>query len=95
MRLCLSETVYGKFIVRYGGDTVEARRALQRFVDEIEAEHESLGDFLWLEDHFTAFLRKSGRLKDADAQRRTDRIAPNNDAHERELQAIKDGTYGR
>lgn len=95
MRLCLSETVYGKFITRYGGPEAEARKALQRFVDAIEIEHQALGNFLWLDDHFTNFLRREGRLKDA-APTRTSEPAPiANTSHDQKIRDIEAGVYGR
>lgn len=64
MRLCLSENVFGKFVAQYGGTESEANTAIQAWVNQIEIDHESIGNFLWLQDHFTAFLRQIGRLKD-------------------------------
>jgi len=88
MRLCLSETVYGKFLTRYGGPPPVARAALQRFVDELETEHEALGDFRWLEDHFTAFLRQTGRLKDAARDQ-----VPVDTRHAQKMRDIRDGKF--
>ena len=90
MRLCLSEHVYGKFVGRYGGPAPAARQALQRFVDALEQAQQSIGNFLWLEDHFTAFLRAEGRLTDAS---RDARPVPENARHAQKLRDIRDGKF--
>ena len=69
-RLCLTPKVYGKLAGKYGGPDVAT--ALQGWVNAMEVEHATLGNYLWLEDHFTAWLRATGYLKDAPPTRNRD-----------------------
>jgi len=90
-RLCLSYPVFGKFVGRYGGTKDEARAALQVWVDRLETEHQSIGNYLWLDDHFTALLRQAGRLKDAARPDETERqraSEASTDRHTKKLQEM-------
>jgi hypothetical protein len=95
-RQCLTAKVFGKFVAQYGGDLIVAETAIKKFIDQLEIEHQSLGDFLWLQDQFTAHLRQLGRLKDAqrtspsDQDRRLDQVGSK---HEETLRKIASGEY--
>lgn len=93
-RFCLSENVFGKLAKQYGGTDDEARLAIQGWVNRIETEHESIGDFLWIQDHFTAFLRQSGRLKDAPRVTSPDQPPAPNTAHDQKIRDMERGVYG-
>lgn len=95
-RVRLSYQVFDKFIARYGGTKDEARAALQGFVDKLEVEHQSIGDYLWLDGQFTAFLRQSGRLKDAqrvDDEVRDRRLETIGSAHDQKIRDIRAGRF--
>ena len=63
-RICLPTSVYAKYSRRYGPDDAVARSAIQGFVDALEVElgDKSVGDYLWLEKHFDAWLIQTGRV---------------------------------
>ena len=63
-RICIPASTYAKFSRRYGPDDAIAKPAIKGFVDALEAQlgEQSVGDYLWLEKHFDAWLIETGRV---------------------------------
>lgn len=63
MRVCLTESTAAKFAEKWGGPPDDAMPVLQRFSDVMEAQvgDGPKGDFLWLTQHFEAFMTTEGR----------------------------------
>lgn len=63
-RICIPPSTYAKFSRRYGPDDAIAKPAIQSFVDALEDQlgDKSVGDYLWLEKHYDAWLIQTGRV---------------------------------
>lgn len=70
--ICLSPTQYAKFAPRYNGGTDAANRAgVAAFLGYAEAlvgPNQSPGDFVWLLQHYDAWLASQGRIPAAPAK---------------------------
>jgi uncharacterized protein YdaU (DUF1376 family) len=63
-RVCLTEATAAKLAAIWGGDPNDTTQALERFVTVLEAQigDGPKGDFLWLTQHFEAFMHAEGRV---------------------------------
>jgi hypothetical protein len=63
-RVCLTEATAAKLAAIWGGDPNDTTQALERFVTVLEAQigDGPKGDFLWLTQHFEAFMYAEHRV---------------------------------
>lgn len=63
-RCCLSEKTATELAARWGGSPDDTSPVLQEFIDGLEAQigDGPKGDYLWLTQHFEAFMHDKGRV---------------------------------